>query len=217
MAGVVELLEGISNGLDTGPDILLTLLFFTAVIVLYAVFVYYFYRFLARKNLIELNLNQYNQYQNPALAKFFAGVFYVSEYLILLPVITFFWFGVLAILILILSEGMEVGNVLLISAALVAAVRITSYVSESLSKDLAKMLPFTLIAIAITKPGFFAVESMINRISEIPSLFSNIPHYLAFIVGIELIMRTLTIFEKLFKTGDMSDEESKVEEEPETK
>jgi len=184
MAEVTELLNGLTGVFSGDIHILLILLFFTAVIVIYAVFVYYFYRFLASKNLIELNLNQYNQYQNPALAKFFAGVFYIAEYLILLPIITFFWFAILAVLILILSEGMEIGAILLISAALVAAVRITAYVSENLSKDLAKMLPFTLLAIAITQPGFFTMDAMI-----------------------ELIMRIFTSIESIFKPKEPEEED----------
>ena len=214
MAEVTDLLDGLNSVFNGDTHILLILLFFTAVIVVYSVFVYYFYRFLASKNLLELNLNQYNQYQNPTLAKFFAGVFYIAEYLILLPIITFFWFAILAVLILVLSEGMKIEAILLISAALVAAVRITAYLSENLSKDLAKMLPFTLLAIAITKAGFFTVSSMVDRFSEIPSLFSNLPYYLLFIVGVELIMRGSTSLELLFKPH--SEEEPESEEDSET-
>jgi hypothetical protein len=203
MVEVTDVLDGISGTFNSDTHILLILLFFTAIIVIYAVFVYYFYRFLASKNLININLNQYNQYQNPAFAKFFAGIFYIAEYIIILPVITFFWFAVLAILVLVLSEGMAIGDALLISAALVSAVRITAYISENLSKDLAKMLPFTLIAIAITKPGFFTVSLMMERVAEIPTLFSSLPYYLLFIVGVELTMRIFVSLESLFKHGEL--------------
>jgi hypothetical protein len=183
-------------------SLILTLLFFTAVLVIYSVFVFYFYRYLAKKNLIELNLAQYNQYSNPAIIKFFATIFYIVEYIVILPVLTFFWFAVLAVLILVLSEGLEVPVVLLISAALVASVRITAYLSENLSRDLAKMLPFTLIAIAITKPGFFVVKSLLERIQEIPMLFSDIPYYLLFIVMVELVMRVFDFTHGFFAVGE---------------
>ncbi|MBT7102391.1 hypothetical protein HN935_02670 [archaeon] len=182
---MVDLAGIFAAGSGTTP----ILLFFTAVIVVYAVFVFYFYRFLAKKNLIELNLSKYNQYENPATVKFLATIFYIIEYLVILPVLTFFWFAVLAILILVLSKGLDASTILLISAALVAAVRITSYVSEDLSRDLAKMLPFTLLAIAITTAGFFDISALFLRIKEVPSLFSHVPYYLLFIVAIELIMR----------------------------
>ena len=199
MEEVIETINGLSSFFSGETNLLLVLLFFTAIIVVYAVFVFYFYKYLAKKNLVELNLNQYNRYANPSLVKFFAGIFYIIEYLIILPILTFFWFAVLAILILVLSEGMSLESILLISAALIASVRVTSYVSESLSRDLAKMLPFTLLAIAITKPGFFTMSLMLTRIKDIPSLFTNLPYYLLFIVGIELIMRILTSFEGLFR------------------
>ena len=183
------------------------LLFFTAVIVVYSVFVFYFYKFLAKKNIIELNLNQYNQYANPSVVKFFAVIFYIIEYVVVLPVLTFFWFAVLSILTLLLAKGIDVSTILLISAALVAAVRITSYVSEDLSKDLAKMVPFTLLAIALTTLGFFDINALLSRVTEIPSLFSHIPYYLLFIVAVELIMRIFTFIESVFHSSKAVEEE----------
>ncbi|MCK4996670.1 hypothetical protein KAS08_00050 [Candidatus Pacearchaeota archaeon] len=103
---------------------------------------------------------------------------------------TFFWFGILAIFLLVISEGMSTNAVLLVSAALVAAVRATAHMSENLSQDLAKMLPFTLLSISITTAaGFFDAANLTARISEIPTLFNNVPYYLLFIVGVELVMR----------------------------
>jgi len=193
-------------------NLMLTLIFFTAVIVLYSVFVFYFYRFLAKKNIIELNLNQYNQYSNPFTIKLFAAISYIIEYIIILPILTFFWFAILSILILLLSKGLEISTILLISAALVASVRVTAHVSEDLSKDLAKMLPFTLLAIAITTSGFFDINALFSRIQEIPSLFSNIPYYLIFIVAIELIMRVFTFFSDIVQSSKAEEETSPTEE-----
>lgn len=209
-------LENISTFFTTETSLVLTLAFFTAVIVIYSIFVFYFYRFLAKKNIIELNLNQYNQYSSPTLIKIFAAIFYIIEYIVLLPVLTFFWFSTLSILILVIAKGLEVNIILLIAAALVAAVRITSYVSEDLAKDLAKMLPFTLLAIAITTAGFFDISIFFSRISEIPSLFSNVPYYLLFIVAIELVMRIGEFFQSALHTSQATEEETPLETEPET-
>lgn len=187
------------NVLNQDYGLAFIMIFFTTVIVIYSLFIYYFYRFLAKKNLFELNLSQYNNYGSPGIVKFFAVLFYFLEYLLFLPVMVLFWFGVLAVLILMMAEGVETHTVLLISAALVASVRITSYVSENLSKDLAKVFPFTIIAIAITRQGFFNVNSFLLRIGEIPSLFSNIIYYLVFIVAIEILMRVAEAVTILFK------------------
>ncbi len=192
---------------DKNLSLVFTMVFFTAVIVIYAIFVYYFYRFLAKKNIFELNLNQYNQYSSQGVVKFFAILFYFLEYILFLPIMTIFWFAILAILILMMAEGLDTSVILLISASFVASVRVTSYVSENLSKDLAKVLPFTLIAIAITKQGFFNINSFLLRITEIPSLFSNIIYYLLFIFAIEIIMRIAESITILFRVKPEKDEE----------
>jgi len=200
---VLETLLELFKGEST---LIFTLAFFTTIIVIYSIFVFYFYRFLARKNIIELNLNQYNQYSNPAAAKFLAAIFYIIEYIVLLPFLTFFWFAILSILILVLAKNIEVKTILLISAALVASVRATSYVSEDLAKDLAKMLPFTLLAIAITTAGFFDISALITRVTEIPSLLSNILYYLVFIVAIELIMRIVEFTGNTIKSSKIEEQ-----------
>jgi hypothetical protein len=199
------ILEGIYRAFSGGQTSLLaTLIIFTCLIAIYSLFVYYFHLFLARKNLLELNLNNYNSYEHPSVARFFAGLFYILEYLILLPIFTFFWFGIFSILVLTLSEGLEISTVLLVSAAFVASVRITSYLNFNLSKDIAKLLPLTLLAVAITKPGFFNVNSLISRITEIPAIFSDIISYLVFIMVVELIMRLTDTITGVF---DNSEEE----------
>ncbi len=194
--GVVE---NLSSLLSQQSSIILTLIFFTAVIIIYSIFVFYFYRFLAKKDILGLDLSQYAQYSNPSLVKFFAVVFYVIEYLMIMPILTFFWFSIFSILILLLAKGIAVKIVLLISASLVSAVRFTSYVNEDLAKDLAKMLPFTLMVIAIMTPGFFEISVFFERISEIPSLLSSIPYYLLFIIAVEFIMRIGTLVYSVFK------------------
>ena len=46
--GTVELMTSLSNAMS-GDNLIFKLIFFTSLIVLYSVFVYYFYRFLAKK------------------------------------------------------------------------------------------------------------------------------------------------------------------------
>ena len=205
---VANIISNISDVFSKESNLILTLLFFTTIIVGYSVFIFYFYRYLAKKNLIELNFEQYNQYSNPTLVKFFAVIFYIAEYIILLPILTSFWFTTFAVLILILSEGIPTAGILLISAALIASVRITAYISENLSKDLAKMLPFTLLAIAITNPSFFTISALFSRIQEIPLLFSNLPYYFLFIVVIELTMRIGEFLKNLFTHSEGTAEET---------
>ena len=141
----------------------------TLFIVTYSLFVFYFYRFLAKKNIINLNLTKYNQYEFGTVYRFFAIIFFILEYLIILPFITFFWFGILSILMLILSKGIPITQILIISASLIGAIRITSFVSEDLSRDLAKMIPLALLALAITSANF-NIELILEELKQIPCM-----------------------------------------------
>jgi len=181
--------QGLAQFTEFQTSPIVKLLLLAGLIAIYAVFIFYFYRFLAKKNLIELNLSKYNTYQAGTLFKIIAVIFYIIEYIIILPIITFFWFAVLTILLFLLAEGLDLQTVILISAALIASVRVTSYISELLSQDLAKMLPFTLLGVALTKPTFFEFSTHVARIQEIPTLFTSIIIYLGFIMIVELIMR----------------------------
>ncbi len=158
-------------------------------IVVYSIFVWRFYKFIAKKNILGLDLNKYNKSSHPGLAKFVAGIFYFIEYIVVLPFLIFFWFIIFTLFLIFLTEELDVTNILIISATVVAAIRMTSYYKEDLSKDIAKLLPFTLLAVAILTPGFFNVERIFTQFSAIPQFFGNILHYLIFIIILEIILR----------------------------
>ena len=175
-------------------------------VVAYSIFIWKLYRFVARKNILELNLNKYNKSSHPTIAKFFASVFFLIEYVIILPFLIFFWFAVFTFFLILLTEGLDVAAILIISATIISATRMTAYYSEDLSKDLAKLLPFTLLAIAITKSGFFDFGRVIGHLSSIPTFFSNILIYLAFIAGLEIVLR---LFDFVFIALEINDFDGK--------
>lgn len=202
MAGEV-FLQAYNNLLASAGNfgLFVTLIVFTILIALYAVFVFYFYRNLARKNIIGLNLSQYNRTDNPAVNKFLAIIFYVLEYLIILPVLVALWFAILAIFLVLLSKIENVGTILMICAAFIAAVRVTSQISEDLSRDLAKIVPFTLLALFIIEPNFFDFSLLVGRINQVPSLLVQVPYFLLFIIAVEIIGRVIAIFDNLFRSN----------------
>ena len=164
--------------------------FFIAItLTIYSIFVWYFYRFLARRDVLKLNLKKYNVYQHNTVIKFFAVLFYIVEFLIVAPIVIFFWFMGLSICFIILAKELDVGTVMLICAALISAIRITSYFNENLSKDLAKLVPFTMIAVVLTTPDFWNLSTTISRIAQIPQFFTNSIYYLVFIFAFEALLR----------------------------
>lgn len=178
-------------------------------IVIYSIFIWKFYKFIAKKNILGLDLNKYNQSNNPSLTKLVAGLFFFIEYILVLPFLIFFWFAVFALFFIFLTKELEVHTLLMISATIVAAIRMTSYYKEDLSRDIAKLLPFTLLSVSILSPGFFNVERVFTQLSQVPGFFNNIFYYLIFIIMLEIVLRFFDFIFSLF--GISETEESKEE------
>ncbi|HJO14696.1 MAG TPA: hypothetical protein QGG70_01460 [Candidatus Pacearchaeota archaeon] len=198
----IEILQGTMNVLPEDQKVLFSLIVYTILILMYSIFIWKFYRFLASRDIIQLNLSQYNYSNHPIIEKFAAIGLYALEYLIILPFLVFFWFSILSIFLLVLSESQNTLQILLISAAIIASTRVTSYISEDLSKDLAKILPFTILAAFILGSSFFNAEGVIDKISQIPSLFDNIVTFVVFIFIIEFIFRILFSVFQFVKSKD---------------
>ena len=177
-------------------------------IVLYSVLVWKFYRFIGKKNLIELNLNQYNQSEHPFFTKFLAGFLYLIEYVIILPFIVFVWFAGFASFLILLSNDLDIQTILFLSVTVISAIRMTSYIpkyGEEVSKEIAKILPYTLLAVLILNPNFFDFSQVLSRFGQLTSLYSNIFLYVSFIFGLELILRA---FDLAFMAMGLQDEEN---------
>ena len=161
-------------------------LFFTVVLIFfYLVLVWKFSKFISKKNIFGINLNKYNTSEHPMLE----GLFYFLEYIVILPFLVFIWFSFLAISLIILSSGLDVENVLVISAAVVAAIRMTSYYSHKMSLELAKLIPLNVLVVSILSPGFFEFSSVIENTAGIANLLGNIMNYFVFIIILEGILR----------------------------
>jgi hypothetical protein len=185
---------------DWGQQVV-TLFLLILLIVFYAWFIWKFYRFVAHKNIISLNLSKYNTSENPVFSKIIGSIFYLLEYFIILPFIIFFWFVVFTLFLIFLTEGLEVSNIIIISATIVGAVRIITYIpryGQNLAKEVAKLLPFTLLAISITKPGFFDISRILGHIALIPNFLNTILIYLLFIIALEMLLRIIEFFLSIF-------------------
>ena len=121
LAGKVEgLYSFVTAPLPENYQILVTLLFYVLVIIIYSIFIWKFYRFIARRNILRIDLNKYNTTEKPLLSKFIASLFFIIEYIIIVPLLVFFWFGILSLFLLLLSKSRLASDILLISAAVVA-------------------------------------------------------------------------------------------------
>ena len=180
-------------------------------IVLYSVFVWKFYRSVSTKDIIKLDLAKYNRMKHPVYERFLAAVFYFLEYLFLMPVMIFIWFSVFTLLLIFLTENLEVSTLLLISATIIASIRMVSYYRQDLASDVAKLIPFTFLAVSILNPGFFSVERFFDQFSQIPNFLDQILVYFVFITLLEIILRFFSFVFSEMGVGDTgeNDEEDK--------
>lgn len=165
-------------------DLILPLLVYTLLIAAYGIFVWSFYKSVSKRDIFQLNIkDKKKQWQTKIL--------YILKYLILFPVMTFLWFAALTIILFFLSKSQGTQNILLISMALIAATRITSYYKEELSQDIAKILPLAVLGIFVVDPLFFSFDLTISRFYEISTLAPLLVNYLLFTIVLEFVMRAI--------------------------
>lgn len=198
----LDYFQSIVNSVPADQKLFFSLIVYTLLILVYSLFIWKFYRFLASREVIQLNLKQYNYSNHPILEKIFAVILYTIEYLIILPFLVIFWFAILSIFLLVLSESQNTEQILLIAAAIITSTRITAYISEDLSKDIAKILPFTVLAAFIL--GFNSIDAggIFTKFSHVPGLFNNILVFLIFIFVIEFVLRSFYSIFEFFKSSE---------------
>ncbi len=177
-------------------------------IVVYAILIWKFYRWIARKNLISLNLSKYNRSEHPIVSKSLAAIFYFVEYLVALPFLVFFWFLVFTLFLVFLTDGIELSKLLLISATVIASIRMTAYYKEDLSRDIAKLLPFTILGVSVTQSTSFSFEKVLGQIFAVPNFLPHIASYMFFILVVEFLLRVVETISVV--AGKKPDEELEV-------
>jgi hypothetical protein len=163
------------------------LIIFVIGVAIYSIFVYKFYRFLAKRKIMKLKLSEYEMH--PTLKKLVHGL----EVIFLFPFIAFFWFFVMSLLITLISTEQNIETILYISVAFVSAVRIAAYYNEDLAKDLAKLVPFALLAIFIIDASFLSWDGTLALIGQLFTMWKTLAYYLVFVILLELVLRIITI------------------------
>ena len=173
-------------------QIFINLLVLTIIVCIYAVFVWKFDWFISTKDILRLNLNKYNKTIHPTLTKLVAGGLYFLEYIIILPLLIFFSFAIFVILLMLISNQLETEKIILIAAITVASIRMLSYIpkyGESVSGQVAKIIPFTILVFSLTEPYFLNFEKTMGQPAKLPEVINLIWVYFFFIVALELVLR----------------------------
>ena len=182
----------ISISLLEAYEILRPLALLIGALAVYSIFIFNFYKFLARRDIFQLNLEKHNRARLKAIRKAISFVFYVWKFLILFPVFTFFWYAVLTALLLVMAKDQETADVMLISMVVVGGIRFAAYYNEALSTDIAKILPFAMLGIIIIDSSYlgeFTRVAVFGKLSEAITNWENVIYYLIAIVLLEFILR----------------------------
>ena len=158
---------------------------------LYAIFIFRFYRSVAARDMFALDLSRYEESRRRWLRRLLGVVMYVAKYLIVFPAYAFFWFAVLTLILTFLSRERPFEDILLIALATVSAIRVTSYYNEDLSRDVAKILPFAVLAIFLIDASFFEPSASLSVLEQANDHRETILYYLLFLVLLEFALRLL--------------------------
>lgn len=181
---------------------ILTVAFMMLILFFYSIFIWKFYRAISRKDIIELNLRQYNSLEHPVLNKMLAGILYFIEYIIVLPFLILFWYAVFALFLLFFSENLGLEQILLLSAAVVGAIRLLAYYDSELSSDVAKLIPFAILGITLLNPRLLDIGRIASPLGQIPELILSVGYVLFFVMGLEIILRFLDLFKRIIVGGE---------------
>ena len=181
------------NGLDIDDalDLLWPVTVYLLGLTAYAVFVFKFYRFVAARDMFKLDLSKYQESRFRWVRAFLHIILYTGKYIILFPVFAFFWFAVLTLILTFLSKDRAFSDILLLALATVSTIRVTAYYNEDLSRDLAKILPFAVLAIFLIDATFFTVSESLDVLQGTRDYSENILYYLVFLIALEFVLRVI--------------------------
>jgi len=160
------------------PEFVLALFYLIISIAIYGIFIWHFYRFIARRDCFKIGVCRH-----PRTIGFL-------KYFFAFPFVAFIFFIGFSLLMLFITRY-EIPSVLSTSFALVIAIRITAYYSEDLSKDVAKMLPFALLGVFLVDPSYFDFSTITSKVDSLPSFFTQIVQFILLIIIVEWILRIL--------------------------
>ena len=158
----------------------------------YSIFVFIFYRNLAKRDLITLNLDKYSNNLTGKIKKYIKSITFVIQYILIIPILLTFWTLVLAIILTLLSSDADHSRNALIATSVVGSVRILSYWTEDLSRDVAKMLPFGVLGVFLVGDAQVQISEIKELLESLEEIATSFISSLFLIAVVEGILRSIT-------------------------
>ena len=164
-------------------EVFTALFYLIIMIAIYSIVIYHFYRYVARRDCFKPSDKNYSK------------LICFCKYLFLFPFVAIIFFLGFSLILISLSKDVEantgyaIAQVLSLSFSLVIAIRITSYYTEDLSRDVAKMLPFAILGVFLVDSTYFSLDGVIERLSNLPEYVNLMAQFIIMIVLVEWILR----------------------------
>ncbi len=188
--------EAIELFVDFGRETYPTLMAIIAIAV-YSGFVFMFYRILAKKDLLTLDLSKYADDFGGKVKKYLRSVLFVVQYIVVVPILIAFWTLVLAVILTLLSDSSDHARNALIATSVVGAVRILAYWTEDLSRDVAKMLPFAVLGVYLVSSTSVQWSEFETLLKSLPELAKSFFSSLVLLAILETLLRIVTTLSRI--------------------
>ncbi|ABX12905.1 hypothetical protein [Nitrosopumilus maritimus] len=176
-----------------GTDVSFTdLIGYSIGMVVYGIFIWNFYRFLARREMIPLRLKKYETDGK----KITSIIVYFVKYVVVFPLVVLVWFVVYSTFLFFMAPDLPIEHVFLIVISLVVTVRISAYYKEDLAKDFAKLIPFALLGIFLTSSIFFTAEDVAERTFGFLPFLGKILGFVTYAIIVEAFLRILFLIKR---------------------
>lgn len=207
---ITDYFTRMSNEFYLGAS-LYDLIGFAIGMVIYGIFIFHFYRFLAKRDMFNIKLAK-RLSSGSGTTKVGSVLAYIVTNFFIYPIVIFVWFIVYSLFMFFLAQGVEPATVFLVVSALVISVRIAAYYAEDLAKDLAKLLPFAMLGVFLLSPQFFTVEDIIQRVNQFSGLFIQISEFLIIAIVIETVLSLSYLIKQKIRPKKETDLDEKIDE-----
>ena len=187
---VLELL--VDFGRETYPTLMAII-----AIAVYSGFVFMFYRILAKKALLTLDLSKSADDFGGKVKKYLRSMLFVVQYIVVVPILIAFWTLVLAVILTLLSDSSDHTRNALIATSVVGAVRILAYWTEDLSRDVAKMLPFAVLGVYLVSSTSVQWSEFRELLESLPELAKSFFSSLVLLAILETLLRIVTTLKRI--------------------
>lgn len=116
-----------------------------------------------------------------------------TGYLALYPLVTFGYFAFLGAALFVLAKNQTVPGLLLSTMGIVVALRLSAYLTSGIARDVAKLLPLSLLAVFVIEPGYFAWWTAWERFGEALSMWPLLLRYFLALALVEVSLRTIEL------------------------